>query len=249
MVSLVPVVRMMSLHAPRVTLKPCHRLCRQLVHTSYRYKSTKASEEEIDLDQPLKFSTSRAATWKARDTYGGMVTEDKMPWYQPALGPGFSTWHKLPITLNRVSSLTILRIHKSDGVLGVRHIAEWHSKRDIRGLTQMESLVVTLSLGVFLLYFMWLREPSDIDEYLNQPIWKRLPGIDPEKAEQMMEVDKSLGLQVDYTELEQYKQEYYAEQFDKLNKEKQERKRHQALLQSVSSNRAMSHNSQTPTKI
>ncbi|XP_063886252.1 uncharacterized protein LOC135114286 isoform X3 [Scylla paramamosain] len=191
MVSFVPVVRMMSLHAPRVTLKPCHR----------------------------------------------------------ALGPGFSTWHKLPITLNRVSSLTILRIHKSDGVLGVRHIAEWHSKRDIRGLTQMESLVVTLSLGVFLLYFMWLREPSDIDEYLNQPIWKRLPGIDPEKAEQMMEVDKSLGLQVDYTELEQYKQEYYAEQFDKLNKEKQERKRHQALLQSVSSNRAMSHNSQTPTKI
>uniref|UniRef100_A0A0P4WC84 Uncharacterized protein n=1 Tax=Scylla olivacea TaxID=85551 RepID=A0A0P4WC84_SCYOL len=83
MVSLVPVVRMMSLHAPRVTLKPCHRLCCQLVHTSYRYKSTKASEEEIDLDQPLKFSTSRAATWKARDTYGGMVTEDKMPWYQP----------------------------------------------------------------------------------------------------------------------------------------------------------------------
>ena len=113
-----------------------------------------------------------------------------------ALGPGFSTWNKLPTTLSKVSSVTILRVHESGVVTGVRHIAEWHTRRDIKALTQLESLVVTLSLGVFLLYFMWLREPNDIDEYLNQPIWKRLPDIDPEKAEQMMEVDKYLGLQV-----------------------------------------------------
>lgn len=43
---------------------------------------------------------------------------------------------------------------------------------------------------------MYLREPSDIDEYMNQPIWKQVPGIEPEDAERMMEVDKYLGLQV-----------------------------------------------------
>lgn len=42
----------------------------------------KASEEEIDLDKPFKFSTSRAATWKPRDSYGSHESEDKMPWYQ-----------------------------------------------------------------------------------------------------------------------------------------------------------------------
>ncbi|XP_045138888.1 uncharacterized protein LOC123520567 isoform X2 [Portunus trituberculatus] len=83
MASLVPLMRLVPLRAPRATLRPCYRLHRQLALASYRYKSTKASEEEIDLDEPLKFSTSRAATWKARDTYGSMVTEDKMPWYQP----------------------------------------------------------------------------------------------------------------------------------------------------------------------
>ncbi|XP_045138887.1 uncharacterized protein LOC123520567 isoform X1 [Portunus trituberculatus] len=184
MASLVPLMRLVPLRAPRATLRPCYR----------------------------------------------------------AVGPGFATWHKLPTTLNRVSPVTILRVHESGGVVaGVRHISEWHSRRHNKGLTQRESLVVTLSLGVFLLYFMWLREPNDIDEYLNQPIWKRLPDIDPEKAEQMMEVDKYLGLQVDYAELEKYKEEYYAEQLEKLNKEKQHRKRHQDLLRSVSSN------SQTPT--
>ena len=59
------------------------RIHSQLVHASYRYKSTKSSEEEIDLDQPFKFSTSRAATWKARDTYGSSAVVDTMPWYQP----------------------------------------------------------------------------------------------------------------------------------------------------------------------
>lgn len=78
----------------------------------------------------------------------------------------------------------------------MRHKTDWHYKSKFRRLSQLEVIVVSLSLGTFLLYFMCLREPSDIDEYLNQPIWKRLPGIDPEQAQRMMEVDKYLGLQV-----------------------------------------------------
>lgn len=54
-----------------------------LAYSKHRYKSTKATEEEIDLDKPIQFSTSRAATWKARDSYGSDESEDKMPWYQP----------------------------------------------------------------------------------------------------------------------------------------------------------------------
>lgn len=79
---------------------------------------------------------------------------------------------------------------------GIRHKADWRSKNSFSGFTPREVVVVSLSLGSFLLYFLWLREPSDIDEYMNRPIWDRLPGINPEQAERMMEVDKYLGLQV-----------------------------------------------------
>lgn len=57
-------------------------------------------------------------------------------------------------------------------------------------------MVVCLSMGTFMLYFFYLRESSNIDEYLSRPIWERLPGIDPDRAEKMMEVDKYMGLQV-----------------------------------------------------
>lgn len=51
---------------------------------NHRFKTTKSPTEEFDLDEPIKFSTSRAATWKARDTYGGKQPDvKKTPWYQP----------------------------------------------------------------------------------------------------------------------------------------------------------------------
>lgn len=86
---------------------------------------------------------------------------------------------------------------------------------------------------------MYLREPNDFDEYMSQPIWKRVPGIDPERAEQMMEVDKYLGLQVDYEELEKYKREYYAQKFADYEQEKQEEKRNRKLRQGAYSHHNM----------
>lgn len=164
-----------------------------------------------------------------------------------ALGPHFSTWYKLPTICNNITSVSILRVQGSGVAPSTRHIAEWHTRRHSKTFTQRESLVATLSVGIFLLYFMWLREPSDIDEYMSQPIWKRVPGIDPEKAEQMMEVDKYLGLQVDYAELEKYKQEYYEKKFNKLIEEQQQRQKHQELLEAATSHNAMFRKvSQTP---
>lgn len=78
----------------------------------------------------------------------------------------------------------------------MRFIAEWNSKRHGKSFTKREQIVVSLSLGIFMLYFLWLREPSDIDEQMSAPVWKRVPGIDPETAQGMMEMDKYLGLQV-----------------------------------------------------
>ncbi|XP_068200319.1 uncharacterized protein [Palaemon carinicauda] len=51
-----------------------------------RFKTSQktADDEEIDLEAPIKFSTSRAATWKSRETYSGKQTEvNKRPWYEP----------------------------------------------------------------------------------------------------------------------------------------------------------------------
>ncbi|XP_042863660.1 uncharacterized protein LOC122247992 [Penaeus japonicus] len=77
-----------------------------------------------------------------------------------------------------------------------RRISDWNQKRSGISKSRLQIIVINLSLGVFMIYFMWLREPNDIDEYMERPIWERLPGIDPERAEQMMEMDKRLGLQM-----------------------------------------------------
>jgi len=53
----------------------------------HRNKSTKIQEDDddIDLSAPVKFSASRAATWKVRDTYGSSEADDatKGIWYEP----------------------------------------------------------------------------------------------------------------------------------------------------------------------
>nr|XP_027214094.1 uncharacterized protein LOC113807113 isoform X1 [Penaeus vannamei] len=53
-----------------------------LTTISCRHKGSQKPPEEIDLNEPIKFSTSRAATWKARETYGGKVVEKRL-WYEP----------------------------------------------------------------------------------------------------------------------------------------------------------------------
>jgi len=52
-----------------------------------RNKSTKIQDDddELDLTAPVKFSASRASTWKVRDTFGSSQADDlsKGLWYQP----------------------------------------------------------------------------------------------------------------------------------------------------------------------
>ncbi|KAK4313026.1 hypothetical protein Pmani_008964 [Petrolisthes manimaculis] len=66
--------------------QPLQRHLPNVAVTHLRHKTIKASpdNETIDLDKPFKFSTSRAATWKARQTFGGPKTEEEdQLWYQP----------------------------------------------------------------------------------------------------------------------------------------------------------------------
>ncbi|CAL4237919.1 unnamed protein product, partial [Meganyctiphanes norvegica] len=61
--------------------------------------------------------------------------------------------------------------------------------------SNLQTYSVCASVATFLIYFLYLREPNDVDEEMSRPIWERLPGIDPERAEKMMEMDKRLGFQ------------------------------------------------------
>lgn len=45
--------------------------------------STQKGNEEEDLDKPIQYSTSKAATWKAEQSFSGREKEDISPWYQP----------------------------------------------------------------------------------------------------------------------------------------------------------------------
>ncbi|KAK8730120.1 hypothetical protein OTU49_008465 [Cherax quadricarinatus] len=57
----------------------------QLATIQCRFRTAQpSSEEKIDLEKPVKFSTSRASTWKAQDTFSGRPSsEDTFPWIQP----------------------------------------------------------------------------------------------------------------------------------------------------------------------
>ena len=56
--------------------------CRRTAASSGRPgEQTKADAGDPE-DAPLRFSTSGAASWRARDTFGGGAEEDDVPWYQ-----------------------------------------------------------------------------------------------------------------------------------------------------------------------
>jgi len=89
-----------------------------------------------DLDKPIKFTTSKASQWTAKDTHGG--GNDDMPRLQP--------------------------------------------------------LVVSLSVGIFLLYFCVLREENDIDEVMKIPLWERVPGLERKQLEVVLQYNEEHGL-------------------------------------------------------
>lgn len=77
-----------------------------------------------DLDKPVKFTTSKAAQWRAEFSRSGKETDDDMPDAQP--------------------------------------------------------FIVVFSVAIFLYYFMFFREESDIDELfdLNKSIYDKIDGLE-----------------------------------------------------------------------
>jgi hypothetical protein len=50
-----------------------------------RCRSTKKQPETEDLNRPLPFSQSKAASWSASSSFSGKEKADDSPWYQPFL--------------------------------------------------------------------------------------------------------------------------------------------------------------------
>lgn len=50
---------------------------------TYSTKNQNKNDEEIDLDKPIRYSTSPAATWKAEASFTGRENPDFTPWYEP----------------------------------------------------------------------------------------------------------------------------------------------------------------------
>ncbi|BES95225.1 Hypothetical protein NTJ_08035 [Nesidiocoris tenuis] len=75
---------------------------RQLLNSAFRSVRARASAgtrcmctaKETDLDKPVKFSTSKASTWKAEYSRKGAQTEEEL-------------WYELPVILGSVSSFLI----------------------------------------------------------------------------------------------------------------------------------------------
>jgi len=66
--------------------------------------------------------------------------------------------------------------------------------------------VVSISVGSFLLYFLYLREESDLDDAVAKPLWEHVDGMTPDQASQMIAVDKSIGFDTELStkQLKQY---------------------------------------------
>nr|CAD7425681.1 unnamed protein product [Timema monikensis] len=100
--------------------------------------STNKSDPEPDM-APVKFTTSKAATWKAVETRGG--GEDDWPWFQ--------------------------------------------------------SYVISLSVGIFLIYFCILREENDVDQDLSKSLYERISGLEEKQLFLVLDYNKEHGLPTD----------------------------------------------------
>ncbi|CAL8097447.1 unnamed protein product [Orchesella dallaii] len=54
--------------------------------------------------------------------------------------------------------------------------------------------VVVFSTGVFLLYFLALREENDVDERIGQPLWQKVPGLEKQQLHVVLEYNRNHGL-------------------------------------------------------
>lgn len=50
--------------------------------------------------------------------------------------------------------------------------------------------VVTLSVAVFLIYFFYLREESDIDEEIDKPLWDKVPSLERQQLQIVLDYNR-----------------------------------------------------------
>jgi len=66
---------------------------------------------------------------------------------------------------------------------------------------QANRLSFYISLAVFMIYFMVLRQENDIDEELSKPLWQRLPSLEEQVLHERIILGKSKGDDVTKYEL------------------------------------------------
>lgn len=57
-----------------------------------------------------------------------------------------------------------------------------------------EPFVVAVSVGIFLLYFLWLREENDLDLELDKPLYKRIPALEQAQIKAQIRHQERQGL-------------------------------------------------------
>lgn len=76
--------------------------------------------------------------------------------------------------------------------------AKWKAKTSRTGERQprlwYEPYVVSGSLAIFLLYFLFLREESDIDQEFSKSLYSRIEGLEEQQLRLALEFNKERGL-------------------------------------------------------
>lgn len=47
---------------------------------------------------------------------------------------------------------------------------------------------------MFLIYFLALREENDFDEYMDTPLWDKVPGLEKQQLQVVLEYNRQHGL-------------------------------------------------------
>lgn len=53
---------------------------------------------------------------------------------------------------------------------------------------------MAVSVGIFLLYFLWLREENDLDLELDKPLYKRIPALEQAQIKAQIRHQERQGL-------------------------------------------------------
>ncbi|XP_046361847.2 uncharacterized protein LOC124138962 [Haliotis rufescens] len=100
------------------------------------------------------------------------------------------------------------RRHKTEGDEAIQFTgskaASWNTQDSFgpprRDMPWYQPISISLSLAVFLTYFMFIREENDVDIELNKSLFERVPGLEEQQVKMAIKHGQERGM--DTTDLE-----------------------------------------------